>query len=491
MEELHITIAEAGATTAAGAEAKLDSLREERGDKFTVAVARRELRKWLRTSTEGKAVEGLVGRLLTGAGEVNGGTAERCRYLVEQLKSSEPDMRDVGLWRVYWTSWTNELTRFGWSRPDRRDQGIEFWVTKKGTREFHQVKRQHYSGHWTLYTLAQEGVLTDFISRLQDSSARCVFVSGNSAGHLDELSDRARRSASWEEFNAVFLDADEWRKHFNRVRDSVPHLPEHEVFERLKRIRTEPVGERFLLTTIESRVSTLVDGDAATVVDVLAEMASDEVHHELTAYDIWEHLESRGFRRRHWDKDPHVLSAVEEANQRYLSLLRRQAIARTVIPRQEVQTVQDRLEVSSGRPGVLITGEAGIGKSGVMLQVIEELLEAGTPVLAFRADRLEPTQLPDDVGEQIGLPGSPANVLAAVAQGSQCVLVIDQLDALSLASGRNTNLFDCVYEIIRQAQAHPNMHILLACRKFDLDNDYRLRQLKEEKATVLNVKTQV
>ena len=252
------------------------------------------------------------------------------------------------------------------------------------------------------------------------------------------------------------------------------------MFERLKRVRTEPVGERFLLTTIESRVSTLVDGDAATVVDVLAEMASDEVHQELTANDIWNHLHSRGFRRRHWDKDPHVLRAVEEANQRYLSLLRRQAIARTVIPRQEVQTVQNRLEEPSGRPGVLITGEAGIGKSGVMLQVIEELLEAGTPVLALRADRLEPTQLPDDVGEQIGLPGSPANVLAAVAQGSQCVLVIDQLDALSLASGRNTNLFDCVYEIIRQAQAHPNMRILLACRKFDLDNDYRLRQLKEE-----------
>ena len=364
--------------------------------------------------------------------------------------------------------------------PGPEDQGFEFWVTKEGIREFHQVKRQHYSGQWTLYTLAQEGVLTHFLSRLQDSSARCVFVSGNSAGHLDELADRARSSASWEEFNSVFLEADEWRKHFNRVRDSVPDLPEHEVFERLKRVRTELVGERFLLTTIESRISTLVDGDAATVVDVLAEMASDKVHQELTANDIWNHLDSRGFRRRQWDEDPHVLRAVEEANQRYLSLLRRQAIARTVIPRQEVQTVQNRLEESSGRPGVLITGEAGIGKSGVMLQVIEELLEAGTPVLALRADRLEPTQLPNDVGEQIGLPGSPANVLAAVAQGNQCVLVIDQLDALSLASGRNTNLFDCVYEIIRQAQAHPNMRILLACRKFDLDNDYRLRQLKEE-----------
>ena len=364
--------------------------------------------------------------------------------------------------------------------PEPHEQGFEFWTTKQGVREYHQVKRQHFSGHWTLYTLAKEGVLANFATILQDPTVCCVFVSNNSAGQLAELTDRARGSASWDEFRATFLGDDQSRKNFDIVRNSAQGLQEKELYEQLKRTHIRTIDESSLLTAIESRASTLVDGEAATVVDVLAEMASDEVHHELTAYDIWDRLESRGFRRRHWDKDPHVLSAVEEADQRYLSLLRAQAIDRTVIPRQEVQTVQDRLEESSGRPGVLIAGEAGIGKSGVMLRVIEELLEAGTQVLALRADRLEPTQLPDDLGKQIGLPGSPANVLAAVAQGSQCVLVIDQLDALSLASGRNTNLFDCVYEILAQAQAHPNMRILLACRKFDLDNDYHLRQLKEE-----------
>ena len=208
-------------------------------------------------------------------------------------------------------------------------------------------------------------------------------------------------------------------------------------------------------------------------------MAADRVHHELTAHDIWNHLESREFRRRRWDKDPHVLKAVKETNQRYLTPLRDQAINRTVLPRQEVQAVLGRLNESGEKAGVLVTGEAGIGKSGVMLQVVEKLLAAGAPVVAFRADRLEFTTRPNDVGKQIELPGSPANVLAAVAQRRNCALVIDQLDALSLASGRNTNLFDCVYEIIRQAQAHPNMRILLACRKFDLDNDHRLRQLTD------------
>ena len=55
--------------------------------------------------------------------------------------------------------------------------------------------------------------------------------------------------------------------------------------------------------------------------------------------------------------------------------------------------------------------------------------------------------------------------------------MIDQMDAMSLASGRNTSLFECIHEILAQAQAFPNMGILLACRRFDLDNDVRLRQL--------------
>ena len=65
-QELHAVIADAGAVAAAGASAKLEGLREQRRDKLTVTIARRELRKWLRASDEGKVVESAVGRLLAG-----------------------------------------------------------------------------------------------------------------------------------------------------------------------------------------------------------------------------------------------------------------------------------------------------------------------------------------------------------------------------------------------------------------------------------------
>ena len=68
-DDLHGEISDAGKTAAFGASKRLARLREER-DKVTVTIARRELRKWLRESPEGHAVETVVKRLLGGPSTV-------------------------------------------------------------------------------------------------------------------------------------------------------------------------------------------------------------------------------------------------------------------------------------------------------------------------------------------------------------------------------------------------------------------------------------
>ena len=60
----HTAIAQTGQAAAEGAAQRLARLREERGPNLTVTIARRELRKWLRASSEGRSVERAVGRLL-------------------------------------------------------------------------------------------------------------------------------------------------------------------------------------------------------------------------------------------------------------------------------------------------------------------------------------------------------------------------------------------------------------------------------------------
>ena len=69
-DSLHAVVSEAGRVAAEGAAERLARLRQDRGE-VTVTIARREVRKWLRESTDGKAVEEAVGALLANKGRAH------------------------------------------------------------------------------------------------------------------------------------------------------------------------------------------------------------------------------------------------------------------------------------------------------------------------------------------------------------------------------------------------------------------------------------
>ncbi|MEG4396158.1 hypothetical protein [Microcoleus sp. BROC3] len=363
--------------------------------------------------------------------------------------------------------------------------GIEFFMRREGKLEYHQVKRQRSGrGRWTLSALedTQVQVLSDFWKHLSNPDVSCVFVSTQDADELQRLAMDAKDAVSLTEFEQKYLNQ-KLSGHFDTLLQKWGNCSRTDAYEALKRVEVQTVGENFLVNTVENRLAALVEGEPETVRLELAELALNSIRNELTAHDIWHYLlQKRGYRRREWGKDPHVLAAVDKVNDGYLSRLHKEAIAGKVIPRDEVDTIVARLTSSDDKPGVLVVGEAGVGKSGVILQAVEALRKKGIPLIAFRVDRLDPTDSPDRVGEQLEkLPGSPAHVLANIAQGRDCVLVIDQLDAVSKASGRNPDFFECVDRILDQAKAYPQMRLLLACRKFDLDDDPRFKRLTGEK----------
>src|SRR5207247_964218 len=75
-------------------------------------------------------------------------------------------------------------------------------------------------------------------------------------------------------------------------------------------------------------------------------------------------------------------------------------------------------------------------------------------------------------------PASPAVALARASAGRQAVLVIDQLDAASLASGRAPEVLTVVEEVLGEA-SRLGVQVVLACRRYDIDNDPRLKTLAE------------
>ncbi|MEA5472506.1 hypothetical protein VB714_26800, partial [Spirulina sp. 06S082] len=362
---------------------------------------------------------------------------------------------------------------------------FEFYLQRGDRLEYHQVKRQESClGHWTLNNLETKNirVLSNFWKALQEPDITCIFVSTRSAGKLEELTDRARSATSFAEFQQEYLKAAKISEQFDilykKWEDNSSNLSKLEVYRKLKQVHIQTIGENLLIEIVENRIAALVEGDSQSVRLDLGEFAINNIHQKLTPHDIWHYLQHhRGYRRREYAKDPHVLAAVEKSTNLYLSQLKDgHKIISQQIDRDEAETAFNKL-TGTEQKSVLLVGEAGVGKSGVMLQTLEKLQQQGILIFAFRVDRLDPVQHPDHLGEQLGLPASPATVLANIAGDRDCVLAIDQLDAVSSTSGRNPQFFECIHEIIKQAKIHSKMRVLLACRKFDLDNDYRIRQL--------------
>ena len=86
------------------------------------------------------------------------------------------------------------------------DDVIDYQFFRSGFVEYQQVKRQNAgSGNWSLALLKQKKVLGVFREKLERADAQCAFVSMQDANQLRELSERAEKSPSFEEFERYYL----------------------------------------------------------------------------------------------------------------------------------------------------------------------------------------------------------------------------------------------------------------------------------------------
>ena len=135
---------------------------------------------------------------------------------------------------------------------------------------------------------------------------------------------------------------------------------------------------------------------------------------------------------------------------------------------------------------VVLEGAAGSGKSCALVQLMERLEEQDVPCLVIRLDRLaDGDHSAQAIGTRLGLPESPAITLGEFAGSQTSVLVVDQLDAISVVSARNQAAWGAFNELLDEARTtYPNMRFVFACRSFDLERDPQLRALADDRERV-------
>lgn len=365
--------------------------------------------------------------------------------------------------------------------------GVEFHLeTNSNSLQFHSVKRQKDGPNWSVADLCRSdkstgrSILGDLLTkRNQWPNAETRFVSSTGANELRDLAERSKTPANVAEFIASLKP--KRREEFNRIAAIFDGNAEL-AFGALKTLEAIPRGHNELTRSVERRIHGLfnrVDGtplESDVVRCLIADFILNNLGAKIDRQSLVSFVREKGFGIQDWKLDVTVTASVKAANRRYVTGTETELINSSHIVREVVGEITDSL-LETERRGAIVAAPGGFGKSCVLAQCVSEFVSRGIPYLCLRMDQFAPCLTARQLGEQLDLRASPAVVLAGVADNHPSVLVVDQLDAMSLVSGRNPQLWEAFSDLCAEVRTYPRMKMLLACRDFDLEHDHRLRSL--------------
>lgn len=358
-------------------------------------------------------------------------------------------------------------------------QGVEFTYRRNEAIEVHQLKRQNGNANsWTVKSLQEKGIWEN-VRHHVEAGREFHFISILPAVTLQSLADCARRADS-----ATTL-VNDWLTN-KGLRDAFDDLCSPDLFgsakiawRALQGFWIDWPSERDIIEVNSTLAEIQLEGSTGALAAVgLGDLVVNNLGVCLDAPKIESELGKYGLRQTEAHRGSFIARQVKSTTDGWAASIGRELL-HPAIARPEADRLVDLLDGADGL--LLLMGAAGGGKTAVLHQVFQALEAGATPTLGFRLDRLNSFSTTTELGNRVGLDVSPVTALATVAGERKCVLIVDQVDAVSLASGRMPDNFDSVANLVREASAFPNMRVILACRKFDVDNDYRIRELVNDK----------
>jgi hypothetical protein len=141
---------------------------------------------------------------------------------------------------------------------------------------------------------------------------------------------------------------------------------------------------------------------------------------------------------------------------------------------------------SSEKNVSMLLDQAGMGKTVVMRDVLYGLETKNVDVLAIKADQQVSDLLSlQEIQAQLGLPYSIEHTVERLAKLGRTVVLVDQIDALSLSLAHDQRTLNIVLDLIARLRRIPNVRILISCRVFDRNSDPRLKRIEVDQQFAL------
>lgn len=353
-------------------------------------------------------------------------------------------------------------------------EGSEFtYVNEHGLISVTQVKRQNnITDHWTIAALRGRGVLAAAARHVAAGRA-FHFSSMTPSGALRVMAERSRQSVDPQQFVSHQLTP-ALRPAFDELTAANVFGSSEVAWQTLRGMWIEIEVEEQLAMTNALVAEALLEGAPGGLAAVaIGAVLLNNLRMRLTRRELVDALARDGIKPRDSMAQRTSHEQVLAATRSWSGTIERDLLA----PQIERREAADLVDLMATTRLALVAGSGGGGKSSVLYQAAREFETRDAEVLAFRLDRRGAFSSTLELGMQLGFSTSPVTALRMAADGRDAFLIIDQLDAVSLASGRLSERYDVIADLIQQAMSVDGMRVILACRLFDVENDHRIRKL--------------
>ena len=131
------------------------------------------------------------------------------------------------------------------------------------------------------------------------------------------------------------------------------------------------------------------------------------------------------------------------------------------------------------KPICLLVGDAGVGKSAVLKDLIS-LCSEDIRYLCIKADYI------DDNGNPVTLEKIRDTLAYYSVEANKVILIVDQIDALSQSLTNDRKHLNMMMTILSSLESWPNVKAVVSCRKYDFEYDSVLNSLKD-KSTLIEI----
>ncbi len=391
------------------------------------------------------------------------------------------------------------LTSIKWEPLGPEGAGVECVVTRpNGTKEVHQCKINNGTeGKWSAANLTKV-LATAKVHLESDPNTRFFFISRDPAPALDDLADRARHcdDSGIDFFKHCRQTSKPHRECYTRLCDcwGLSHTEESDASLAIRLLNRIYFDRGYWGTSEVKRLyrlaESICDGDGETVSTFLGAHLEGSLGNTQYSDSLRSILQEAGHSPLNISSNPTVVGSVERLQESFRIALSPHLINSQILLRPEPEQLISRVLADGGSRLIFLIGDAGCGKSGVLLDALSLLQKNHAPCLPIRLDTHYPEgSVRSYYKEQLNLPASPSTCLQSLAAGRRATLIIDQLDAIRWTAANSERAWQLCLEIIEEALLIPSITVVVVGRSVDFADDVRIRHWKSghEKAQKVEI----